>query len=100
MTFRVYPNALAEENNGAPCATVARKLIDLGRQEPFTRELIHELPDWFIGDVVDDLGSARSVLRLSHPGRGRQRRSSIETYQQILQPEAVVDRTAETEGIR
>ncbi|MBI2973714.1 MAG: carboxylate-amine ligase, partial [Armatimonadetes bacterium] len=38
------------------------KLIDLGKQEELpARDLIRELIEWFIGDVVDELGSRRDV---------------------------------------
>ena len=38
------------------------KLIDLGKEQELpARELIRELIEWFIGDVVDELGSRKEV---------------------------------------
>ena len=63
MTFRVYPPALIEENKWrAVRYGLDGKLIDLGKQEELpTRELIREMIEWFIGDVIDDLGSRKEV---------------------------------------
>jgi carboxylate-amine ligase len=37
-------------------------MIDLGKEKEFpTRDLIHEMVDWFLGDVVDELGSRKEV---------------------------------------
>src|ERR671933_328981 len=63
LTFRVYPAALIEENKWrAVRYGLEGKLIDFGKQEELpARELIHELLDWFIGDVLDELGSRKEV---------------------------------------
>ena len=38
------------------------KLIDFGKQQELpARELIRELIEWFIDDVVDELGSRKEV---------------------------------------
>jgi len=63
MSFRVYPRALIEENKWrAARYGVEGNLLDLGQQrERPARILIRELVEWFIDDVVDDLGSRKEV---------------------------------------
>jgi carboxylate-amine ligase len=63
LTFRVYPSELIEENKWrAVRYGLDGNLIDFGRrQELPARELIRELLEWFIGDVVDELGSRAEV---------------------------------------
>ena len=63
MTFRVYPPALIEENKWrAVRYGLDGKLIDFGKdQELPARELIRELLEWFIDDVLDELGSRKEV---------------------------------------
>src|SRR5829696_3131301 len=63
ITFRVYPSELIEENKWrAVRYGLDGKLIDFGKERELpARELIRELLDWFIGDVVDELGSRKEV---------------------------------------
>jgi len=63
LTFRVYPAELIEENKWrAVRYGLDGKLIDLGKEEEVdARELLEELIDWFLGDVVDELGSREAV---------------------------------------
>jgi carboxylate-amine ligase len=63
LTFRVYPTQLIEENKWrAVRHGLDGNLIDLGKQEELpARQLIRELLDWFLVDVVDELGSRREV---------------------------------------
>ena len=63
MTFRVYPNMMIDENKWrAVRYGLDGKLIDFGKQEEMpARELIKEMLEWFIGDVVDELGSRKEV---------------------------------------
>src|SRR5437667_7599412 len=63
MTFRVYPSDLIEENKWrAVRYGLDGNLIDLGKErECSARELVTELLEWFIGDVVDELGSRTDV---------------------------------------
>lgn len=63
MTFRVYPVDLIEENKWRVVRYgLDGKLIDFGKQEEFpARDMIRELVEWFIDDVVDDLGSRQQV---------------------------------------
>jgi len=63
VTFRMYSSELIEENKWrAVRHGLAGKLIDFGRQEELpAADLIRELLEWFIGDVVDELGSRAEV---------------------------------------
>src|SRR5438128_849997 len=63
MTFRVYPTALIEENKWrAVRYGLDGKLLDFGKkQELPARTLIRELLEWFLGDVVDELGTRKEV---------------------------------------
>ena len=63
MTFRVYPSELIEENKWrAVRYGLNGNLIDFGKQvELPAPTLIRELIEWFIGDIVDELGSRREV---------------------------------------
>ncbi len=62
-TFRVYASDLIEENKWrAVRYGLDGKLIDFGKEKEVpARELIVELLEWFIGDVVDELGSRAEV---------------------------------------
>jgi len=64
ITFRVYPTELIEENKWrAVRYGLDGKLLDLGKQtEVPARELIHELIDWFLRDVIDELGIRQEVM--------------------------------------
>ena len=101
MTFRVYPAALIEENKWrAVRYGLNGKLIDFGKQQELpARELIHELLDWFIGDVLDELGSRREVsyaYKIMEEGASADRQ--LETYHRTNDIKAVVDQIiAETE---
>ena len=67
MTFRVYPPRSIEENKWrAVRYGLEGKLIDFGsQQERPARELIRELIEWFVDDVLDELGSrTRSRVRV------------------------------------
>ena len=63
VTFRVYPADLIEENKWrAVRYGLDGNLVDFGKEEQRpARELIRELIEWFIGDVVDELGSRTEV---------------------------------------
>ena len=70
------------------------KMIDLGRGiELPARELIRELLEWFLGDVVDDLGSREEVsyaYRILAEGTSADRQ--LETFRETGDLRAVVDR--------
>jgi carboxylate-amine ligase len=63
MTFRIYPTVFSEENKWrAVRYGLDGKLIDFGKQEEKpARDLIREMLDWFVGDVLDELGSRKEV---------------------------------------
>jgi carboxylate-amine ligase len=63
ITFRVYPSELIDENKWrAVRYGLDGKLIDFGKERELpARELIRELLDWFIADVVDELGSRKEI---------------------------------------
>jgi carboxylate-amine ligase len=80
------------------------KLIDFGKRVDLpARSLIREMIEWFIDDVVDDLGSRREVeyaFRILDEGTSADRQ--LATYQRTGSFEAVVDQLIrETEeGVR
>lgn len=63
MTFRVYPSDLIDENKWrAVRYGLDGKLIDFGQaRELPARELIREFIEWFLGDVLDELGTRAEV---------------------------------------
>ncbi|MFN2324489.1 MAG: carboxylate-amine ligase [Gemmatimonadales bacterium] len=63
LSWRDYSVALIEENKWrAVRYGLDGKMIDFGKQEEFpARDLIAEMVEWFLGDVVDELGSRRDV---------------------------------------
>ncbi len=94
MTFRVYPSDLIEENKWrAVRYGLDGKLIDFGKQEELpARDLIREMIEWFIGDVVDELGSRQEVeyaYRILQEGTSADRQ--LATYQRTGDLNAVVD---------
>jgi carboxylate-amine ligase len=101
MTFRRYPGTLIEENKWrAVRYGLDGKLIDLGKNRELpARELIQELLEWFIDDVLDELGSRREVeyaFRILREGTSADRQ--LATYQRTSDFNAVVDQLiAETE---
>jgi carboxylate-amine ligase len=94
MTFRIYPEALVEENKWrAVRYGLNGKLIDFGKQQELpARQLIREMVDWFIADVVDELGSRREVeyaYRILDDGTSADRQ--LATYERTGDLKAVVD---------
>ncbi len=93
-TFRIYPADLIEENKWrAVRYGLDGNLIDFGKeQERPARELIQELIEWFIQDVIDELGSRAEVeyaFRILEEGSSADRQ--IRTFQQTGDLSAVVD---------
>lgn len=104
MTFRVYPGDLIEENKWRVVRYgLDGKLIDFGKQEELpARDLVRELIEWFIDDVVDDLGSRAQVayaFQILNLGTSADRQ--LATFQRTGDLNAVVDQLiAETaEGV-
>jgi len=63
LGIRNYPRAIIAENKFRALKWgLDGKLIDFGKQQDFpARDLIRELIEWFIGDIVDELGSRKEV---------------------------------------
>ena len=104
LTFRVYPTELVEENKWrAVRYGLDGKLLDLGKQkEVLVRELIHELIDWFLRDVLDELGTRAEVeyaYKIMDGGSSADRQ--LRTFEAAGNCRAVVDQLiAETqEGV-
>lgn len=104
MTFRVYPFDLIEENKWrAVRYGLDGKLIDFGKQKELpARDLLREMLEWFIGDVVDELGSRSEVeyaYRIMDEGSSADRQ--LATFARTGDLKAVVDQLiAETaEGV-
>jgi carboxylate-amine ligase len=105
MTFRVYPLTMIEENKWRVVRYgLDGNLIDFGKQrEVDARALIREVVEWFVDDVVDDLGSRREVeyaFRILEHGTSADRQ--LATFERTGDLKAVVDQLiAETaEGVR
>jgi carboxylate-amine ligase len=94
LTFRVYTTDFIEENKWrAVRYGLDGMLIDFGkRAECPARELIRELLEWFIADVVDELGSRAEVeyaYRIMEEGSSADRQIAI--FQRTGSLQAVVD---------
>lgn len=94
ITFRVYPAELIEENKWrAVRYGLDGKLIDFGKQEEVpARELIRELIEWFLDDVLDELGTRKEVeyaYRILEEGTSADRQLAI--YNETGDVKAVVD---------
>ncbi len=101
MTFRLYPVALIEENKWrAVRYGLEGNLIDFGKQEELpARDLIRELIEWFLGDVIDELGSRKEIeYAYRILGEGTSADRQLATYRRSGDLKAVVDQLiAETE---
>lgn len=94
MTFRVYPTALIEENKWrAVRYGLGGRLLDLGKQEELpARALIRELIEWFLGDVLDELGTRKEVeyaFRILDEGNSAERQDRV--FEKTGDLKAVVD---------
>lgn len=94
MTFRLYSHSLIEENKWrAVRYGLDGKLIDFGKQAELpARELIREMIEWFIGDVMDELGSRQEIeyaYRLMDEGTSADRQ--LATFKRTGSLQAVVD---------
>jgi glutamate---cysteine ligase / carboxylate-amine ligase len=105
LTFRVYPSAMIEENKWrAVRFGLDGKLIDFGKEQELpARELISEMLQWFVDDVVDELGSRREVeyaFEIMRNGTSADRQLAV--FDRTNDLKAVVDRViAETaDGVR
>jgi glutamate---cysteine ligase / carboxylate-amine ligase len=105
LTFRLYAPALIEENKWrAVRFGLDGKMIDFGKEQELpARELITEMLEWFVDDVVDELGSRREVeyaFQIMRGGTSADRQ--LEVYRETGDLRSVVDQlVAETaEGVR
>ena len=94
MTFRVYPTTLIEENKWrAVRYGLDGRLVDLGKdQELPARTLVRELLEWFVDDVLDELGSRKEVeyaFRILDQGTSADRQ--IARFRETGDLKAVVD---------
>ncbi len=94
MTFRVYAQDLIEENKWRAVRWgLSGKLIDFGKkQESSAPVLIRELIEWFLDDVLDELGTRKEVeyaFKILENGSSAQRQ--LATYAQTGDLRAVVD---------
>jgi carboxylate-amine ligase len=94
MTFRLYPQSLIEENKWrAVRYGLDGKLIDLGQEEELpARHLVRELIEWFIDDVLDELGSRKEVeYAFKILERGTSADRQLARYQKTGDLRSVVD---------
>jgi glutamate---cysteine ligase / carboxylate-amine ligase len=94
MTFRVYPTALIEENKWrAVRYGLGGRLMDLGKQEEMpARALIREFIEWFLADVLDELGTRKEVeyaFRILDEGNSAERQERV--FEKTGDLKAVVD---------
>jgi carboxylate-amine ligase len=94
LTFRVYPTTLIEENKWRTVRYgLDGKLLDLGKQtEQPARVLIREFIDWFLADVIDELGSRKEVEYAYHIlENGTSADRQLATYERTKDYQAVVE---------
>ena len=94
LTFRVYPLTMIEENKWrAVRYGLDGKLIDFGKEQELpARDLIREVIEWFIDDVVDELGTRNEVeyaFRILDEGTSADRQ--LKTFRETNDLKAVVD---------
>lgn len=94
ITFRVYPADLIEENKWRSVRYgLDGKLIDFGKEQELpARALLREMLEWFIDDVVDELGSRAAIeyaFRIMEHGSSADRQ--LRVFEQTGDLKAVVD---------
>lgn len=94
LSFRQYSVAFIEENKWRACRYgLDGNLIDFGKSRELpARELIREMIEWFIGDVVDELGTRKEVeyaFQILSGGTSADRQ--IATFKQTGDLKQVVD---------
>ena len=100
LGFRLYRRLLLNENKRrAARYGISGKLIDFGKQAELpARELIREMIEWFLDDVLDELGSRQEVEYAFHIlDEGSSADRQLKTFEQTGDLKAVVDQiVAET----
>ena len=94
LTFRVYAQDLIEENKWRAVRWgLSGKLIDFGKKTEMPAPvLIRELIEWFLDDVLDELGTRKEVeyaFKILEEGSSAQRQ--LATYARTGDLRAVVD---------
>lgn len=94
LTFRQYPAQLIEENKWRAARYGVRgEIVDFGKgREVAVGELIEELLGWFLGDVLDELGSRKEAAyarRLLEEGSSADRQ--LAAYEERGETVDVVD---------
>ena len=94
LTFRVYAQDLIEENKWRAVRWgLSGKLIDFGKKTEMPAPvLIRELVEWFLDDVLDELGTRKEVeyaFKILQEGSSAQRQ--LATYARTGDLRAVVD---------
>jgi carboxylate-amine ligase len=94
LTFRVYPTVLIEENKWrAVRYGLDGKLMDLGKQQELpARDLMREFIEWFLADVLDELGTRKEVeyaFRILEEGNSADRQ--VRVFEQTGDLKTVVD---------
>ena len=94
MTFRIYPADLIEENKWRAVRWgLTGKLIDFGKKEEMPAAvLVRELIEWFLGDVMDELGTRKEIeYAYTIIENGSSAMRQLRTFEQTKSLEAVVD---------
>lgn len=94
LSWREYSVSLIEENKWrAVRYGLDGRLIDFGREQEFpARDLIAEMVEWFLGDVVDELGSRKEVeYAMRILGEGTSADRQMAEFKQTGDLKAVVD---------
>jgi len=94
LSWREYSVSLIEENKWrAVRYGLDGKLIDFGREREFpARDLIAEMVEWFLGDVVDELGSRKEVeYAIQILGEGTSADRQMAEFKRTGDLKAVVD---------
>ena len=104
LSWRQYSAALIEENKWRACRYgLDGKMIDFGKSKELpARALIRELIEWFIDDVIDELGSRKQIeYAFTILDKGTSADRQLATYERTGDLKAVVDQLiAETaEGV-
>jgi carboxylate-amine ligase len=100
----VYPTALIDENKWRAIRYGAEgKLIDFGKNEELpARALVREMIEWFLGDVLDELGTRKEVeyaFRILDEGTSADRQ--VATFRRTGDLKAVVQQLVQetAEGV-
>lgn len=101
LSWRQYSATFIEENKWRACRYgLDGRLIDFGKSKELpARDLIREMIEWFVDDVVDELGSRKEVeYAFTILANGTSADRQLATYERTGDLKAVVDQLiAETE---